>query len=200
MLLRLDLILHCTLPCKCTPEQSQPLATFNTHICFYDQANETAKLLHGVLRPCSVRSPLEVWNAAVNQAIWWHELGALLAVHFILLPLSACCSLSQERHNTHFNCYTIIGSKWRSLGVYCLSETVVNSAENATELHVEKQLSLFPCSLQTGAGLLAVGRSRVLSMVASAMWAWSQASLEVLHGQVSPQAELCCPPLWAEVD
>jgi len=81
------------------------------------------------------------------------------------------------------------------LSVYYLGETAFNGAENTRELHVEKQWPLFPCSLRTGAGLSAVGRSSVLSMVAPDMRTWSQASLKALQGQMSPKSESCHPPL-----
>lgn len=73
----------------------------------------------------------------------------------------------------------------KSLTVYRLSETVVNSAGNATELHVDKQLPLFPSSLQTGAGISAVGRSRVLRW-----WLWP-CELGPRHPQRSSMAR--CP-------
>lgn len=60
MVVVLDLILSCTWQCKCTPEQFPSPATFKTHICFYDQANDRVKLVHSVLRLGLGRSPLEV--------------------------------------------------------------------------------------------------------------------------------------------
>lgn len=59
--------------------------------------------------PQDMLSDSSPWNVKCCQPRY--ELGPLLVVHFILLPLSSCWSFSQERQYTHFNYYLIIGSR-----------------------------------------------------------------------------------------
>lgn len=46
-----------------------------------------------------------------------------------------CSVLGQDRLNSPINYHAIIGSVWRSLGIYCLRERVINNRKKSTKLH-----------------------------------------------------------------
>jgi len=86
----------------------------------------------------------------------------------------------------------------RSLGVYYLSVKHQLIMQRTVQSQIKAVTCTSPFHVDSSVSLT-VRRSRVLNTVALALRAWSQAFLEVLHGQVSSKAESCNPPSLVEV-
>lgn len=86
---------------------------------------------------------------------------------------------------------------WGNVAFFWLCKRLIINASNTTML-TEKWFCLLPPSLLKGAA--GVGRIKVLSVLVPAIQAWSQMSLEALHGQASLKTEDSTSPLQDEMD